>query len=56
MSEIDTYIEKYCTKHEISQEEAKQHVLVKEVAEYYENAQKGKISVVAGAEMGADCK
>ena len=32
------YLERYCTKHRISTEEAKQHKLVQEVKKYYEEA------------------
>lgn len=34
-TEIDKYIEKYATKHHISIEEAKQHIMVKLAEEYY---------------------
>lgn len=43
MAYIDDYIKRYCVKHEISREEAEKHALVKEVAKYYEYANKGKI-------------
>ena len=52
MAEIDEYIEKYCVKHKISREEAEKHALVKETAKYYEDANKGKISVT---EIKAGC-
>lgn len=60
---LDKYLEGYCRKHEIDAETAKTHAIVKSVAEYYKDAEKGKISVTevkagcggAGAEMG-ECK
>lgn len=52
MAEIDEYIKRYCVKHEISREEAEKHALVKEAAKYYEDANKGEISVT---EIKAGC-
>lgn len=58
------YVDKYCVKHEIDRETAFTHSVIRNAFEYYENAEKGKISVTevkagcggAGAEMGGDCK
>lgn len=36
MGDFERYLERYCKKHEISPEEAKEHYLVKEVKVYYE--------------------
>lgn len=61
MDKLDEYIQRYCTKHEISREEAESHVVVKEYAKYVKDAEKGKISVTeinagCGAASGGDCK
>ena len=62
MDKLEEYIKRYCTKHEISREEAMTHAMVKEYAKYAEEAEKGKISVTHinagcnGAEIGGDCK
>ena len=45
MDEFERYIERYCNEFKISREEALKHAIVKEIGKYYENAQKGKISV-----------
>lgn len=39
------YVERYCVKHEIDAKTALNHAMVQSVAEYYKNANKGKISV-----------
>ena len=56
---IEKYLEGYCKKHKTDAETAKSHAIVKEVAQYYENVGKGKISVSEStsnaAEMG-ECK
>lgn len=57
------YVDKYCVKHEIDRETAFTHSVIRNAFEYYENAEKGKISVAevkavcggASAEMG-ECK
>lgn len=38
---LEEYVEKYATIHHISKEEAMQHQMVKEVAEYYEEHKEG---------------
>lgn len=48
MDKYEEYLKRYCTKHEISREEAEQHVIVKEYAKYLKDAEKGKISVTEG--------
>lgn len=35
-SNLDIYVEKYARKHDISDDEARKHALVKEVARYYD--------------------
>ena len=60
---IRNYVDRYCVKHEIDLETAFTHSVIRNAYEYYENAEKGKISVTevkagcggAGAEMG-ECK
>lgn len=32
---IDEYTNKYCEKHHISKEEAEQHIMIKNMADYY---------------------
>ncbi len=57
------YVDKYCVKHEIDRETAFTHSVIRNAYEYYENAEKGKISVTevkagcggASAEIG-ECK
>lgn len=36
MTSYEEYLEKYCTKHEVSKEEAEKHALVKEAKKHYE--------------------
>lgn len=61
-NKLDEYLRRYCEKHEISREEAEQHVIVKEYAKYLKDAEKDKISVAeinagcGGAELGGNCK
>lgn len=62
MDAFDKYLQGYCEEWKIDRETALQHAVVKEVGKYYENAEKGKISVTevnvgcGGAEIGGDCK
>ena len=62
MDEFERYVERYCNEFKISREEALKHAIVKEIGEYYENAQKDKISVTevnagcGAATIAADCK
>lgn len=37
MSQIDTYIKKYCVKHECTEAEAKKHMMVRILSEYYKD-------------------
>lgn len=46
------YVDKYCTKHKIGREEAFGHAMVKNIADAYKRANKGKISVT---EINAGC-
>ena len=46
------YVDKYCTKHEIGPKTAFTHAMVKIIADYYREAEKGKISV---SEVNAGC-
>ncbi len=39
------YVDKYCNKHHISPEEAKQHALVRDVIKHYEDMVNGNLSV-----------
>ena len=55
------YVDGYCKKEEISVEEALTHKIVQITADYYKDAEKGKVyvsSVTAGcgAASGGDCK
>lgn len=52
MADIDVYIESYCKKEKVDAETAKTHAIVKEVAKYYKDAKKGKITV---EEIKAGC-
>lgn len=64
MTKLQEYIEKYCKKHEVTPEEARNHSVVKAVAEYYETVNVGKIGTIDGtidgeisvAEIGGNCK
>ncbi len=38
------YVDRYCQKHEIDRETAFTHSVIRNAFEYYENAEKGKIS------------
>ena len=38
---FNIYLEKYCRKHKVSQEEAMKHRMVLDVKEYYEENEKG---------------
>jgi hypothetical protein len=57
------YVDRYCVKHGVSVDAALTHSTVRNAYEYYQDAEKGKISVSevkvgcggAGAEMG-ECK
>ena len=49
---LDRYLIGYCQKHKIDAETAKTHSIVKSVAEYYEHANDGKISVTETKEFG----
>lgn len=44
MSDLQEYIKKYSIKHEISEQEAMNHALVREVAKYYDNPQAYRIT------------
>lgn len=35
-SDFEAYVERYCRKHKITPEEAKEHAMVREVKAYYE--------------------
>lgn len=55
------YVDRYCTKQEIDRETAFTHSAIRNAYEYYENAEKGKISVTEikagfGVESEGDCK
>ena len=55
------YVDQYCVKHDIDREAAFTHSVIRNAYEYYENAEKGKISVTevkagCGAASGGDCK
>ena len=39
------YVDRYCEKHKTDVKTALNHAMVQSVAEYYKNANKGKISV-----------
>lgn len=62
MKDIETYLSSYCRKHNCTESEAKTHALVREVQEYYEHVNDGKIGLVkldagcGGAQIGGDCK
>ena len=52
---LDEYLKGYCKKHKVDEETAKTHYLVKEVAKYYEEAEKGEITetkIIAGCGSG----
>lgn len=40
MSNYDEYVKKYATKHEITEEEAEKHAMVKNVKDHYESKEK----------------
>ena len=62
MDAFEKYLQGYCEELKIDRETALQHAVVKEVGKYYENAEKGKISVTevnagcGAATIGGDCK
>lgn len=41
MTEFEEFLEKYCTKHEISREEALTHVMIQNYKTYLEEKDKG---------------
>lgn len=49
---VKAFVERYCIKHKCTQEEAKTHAIVKNVMNYYEHVNDGKISV---SEIKAGC-
>lgn len=60
MTDFEHYLEGYCKKHECTEAEAKTHAMVRNVEDYYKNAENGKISVTkidagCGAGIG-ECK
>ena len=62
MTNLETYLYSYCRKHNCTEAEAKTHALVREVQEYYEHVNDGKIGLVkldagcGGAQIVGDCK
>ena len=56
------YVDRYCTKEEVSPEVAFTHSVVRNAYEYYKDAESKKISVselkagCSGAVAGGDCK
>lgn len=56
------YVDRYCVKEEVSPKVAFAHSVVRNAYEYYQDAEKKKISVseikagCGGAELGGDCK
>lgn len=58
---VKAFVKRYCIKHKCTPEEAKTHAIVKNVMNYYEHVNDGKISVSeikagCGAASGGDCK
>ena len=43
MSDFEVYLEKFCSQHNLTSEEAKEHRIVQEVKAYYEEKEKGVI-------------
>ena len=39
MTDYEIYLAKYCTKHNLTKEEAEKHCIVREVKKYYEELQ-----------------
>ena len=54
MGAFEEYVERYARENKISQEEALTHAVVREVDDYYKNAEKGKISVTE-VSVGCGC-
>lgn len=53
---INTYMQKYCVKHEVSMEEAKQHIAHKLISEYYhENPPRDSVAAPR-TELDIGCK
>lgn len=56
------YVDRYARQYDLTLEQALSHAVVRNAAEYYENAEKGKISVTevnagcGSATIAADCK
>ena len=56
------YVDRYAAQYDLTLEEALLHAVVRNAAEYYEAAEKGKISVsevnagCGAATIGGDCK
>ena len=56
------YVDRYARQYDLTLEQALSHAVVRNAAEYYENAEKGKISVTevnagcGSAKIAADCK
>lgn len=42
-ADFEAYVKRYCKKHKITPEEAKEHALVKDVRKYYETEEGGLI-------------
>ena len=51
---FDQFVKAYCEEWKIDREQALKYAVVKEVGEYYKNAEKGKISVTE-AVAGCGC-
>lgn len=51
---IDEYTNRYCIKHGVSKEEAKQHIMIKLIEEYYHDNPPKDISVRTELDIG--CK
>ena len=56
------YTDRYAAEFNLTTEQALTHSVIRNAAEYYENAEKGKISIsevnagCGAASIGADCK
>lgn len=42
-SPYERYVRKYCEQHNITKAEAEQHAMVKNVKEYYEEQERGRV-------------
>ncbi|MBP5168916.1 MAG: hypothetical protein ILP14_06915 [Oscillospiraceae bacterium] len=53
--QIDEYIKKYCKKHECTEEEAKKHMMVRILSEYYKDEAERHKNDILPVNCGCGC-